>query len=96
MSDDEYTNIISADYMYLIILGEDEIINKIVNRMNKNAKKKGNNKYFTSNRIDKPCAEMLDDETIQEKLINDAKNSIIEENNNDSDEDTDFDLMKNN
>lgn len=76
----ETTTIIAADYMYLIILGDYKIINNIVHKLNTEAKENKTNIQYTMCKIDKPCAEMLDDVNIQNLLINDAKNTILTKN----------------
>ena len=72
----DMTTIIAADYMYLIMLGNDNIIKKIVDKLNKKSKENKLNTQYTMCRIDKPCAELLDEKHIQDILINDAKNII--------------------
>lgn len=69
----DMTTIIAADYMYLIILGDDKIIKKIVDKLNKHSKDTKKNTQYTMCKIDKPCAELLDDDYIQNILINEAK-----------------------
>jgi hypothetical protein len=71
MSKDELT-IIAADYMYLIILSDEFTIKKIVNKLNSNNNEKNKN-FYIMNDIDKPCAEILDDEYIKKIIIDEAK-----------------------
>ena len=54
----------------------DNIIKKIVDKLNKKSKENKLNTQYTMCRIDKPCAELLDEKHIQDILINDAKNII--------------------
>lgn len=79
-NNNDTTTIIAADYMYLIILGEDKVIHKIVNKLNKEAKNNKTTTKYIMCKIDKPCAEMLDDTHIQNLLINEAKDIIITNN----------------
>ena len=51
MSNEEVTTV-AADYMYLVILGEPDIISDIARAMNENAQKKLNNKLYLSSDID--------------------------------------------
>ena len=85
----DMTTIIAADYMYLIILGDDDVIRKIVNKLNKQSKEKKINTQYTMCRIDKPCAELLDDDYIQNILINEAKNIVPDSKSDKTDSDID-------
>jgi hypothetical protein len=67
------TTIIAADYMYLIFLGREEIIDKIINKLN-NDKKTLYIKYEISN----PCINLIDDNEIR-KIISSEKYIIIDE-----------------
>jgi hypothetical protein len=51
MSNDEVTTV-AADFMYLVILGDQDIIEEIVNAMNEEAHKKNTNKIYVSGDID--------------------------------------------
>ena len=85
MSNDELTTIIAADYMYLIILGDEKTIGRLVNKLNYDAKKNNLSKRFIINNIDVTCAEMLDNEDIQNILTKEAKKKI-KKNNKDNGE----------
>lgn len=56
MNDNKGTTIIAADYMYLVFLGDDETISKMVDKLNKNAEKPQNSSIETdkSDKSDKP------------------------------------------
>ena len=90
----DMTTVIAADYMYLIILGEDNVIKKIVDTLNKQSKEKKINTQYTMCRIDKPCAELLDDVYIQNILINEAKNIVSINKTEDITNDSDIDRYK--
>lgn len=94
MSNDELTTIIAADYMYLIIIGDEKTISKMVSKLNQESKKNNLNKQFIINRIDSPCAEILDGTDVQNILIKEAKKSIKEQNNIKTVTDTDIDIYK--
>lgn len=72
----ESTTIIAADYMYLILLGKEKIMKKIVDRLNTQSYEQKKNIQYILCKIDKPCAEILDEEYIQNILVNEAKSSI--------------------
>jgi hypothetical protein len=97
MNEDKLTTIIAADYMYLIFIGNDFIIDKIINKLNTsqsqiepiNNKKKKINNYTKKNidiyikcEISNPCINMLEDDKIQNILSEDTKNSNNVNNNN--------------
>jgi len=90
----DMTTIIAADYMYLIILGDDDVIHKIVNKLNKQSKEKKINTQYTMCRIDKPCAELLDDDYIQNILINEAKDTVSTNKSDNNIVDSDIDRYK--
>lgn len=53
MNDNKGTTIIAADYMYLVFLGDDETIGKMVDKLNKNAEKPQESSLETD-KSDKP------------------------------------------
>jgi hypothetical protein len=91
---DEITTI-AADYIYLVFLGASDIIGKIVNKLNEDAKacngdptdyktyRAFKNKpinIYVKNDISKPCVRMLESQKIQEILRNDAIKRITDSN----------------
>jgi hypothetical protein len=90
----DMTTIIAADYMYLIILGEEKIIKKIVDKLNKQSEDNKQKTQYTMCKIDKPCAELLDDDYIQSILINEAKDIVSINNDDKQIIDSDIDRYK--
>lgn len=85
-----YTSTISADFMYLVFLGGEEIITKITNKLNNDIKtdnksKKIKNYIYVFHDMDTPCINMLETEQIQTILRNDVINSIKKKDVTDSD-----------
>ncbi len=117
MGDNELTTIIAADYMYLIILGTYQTLNKIITKLNEKTepeteiyrnKKRANtksynnanatlNKTYIMTYIDKPCAEIIEMDEIQNIILEDAKKTINDMKKNNvhiDDEDDGMDLCK--
>jgi len=96
MSNEEVTTV-AADYMYLVILGDSDIIDDIATAMNENAHNKDSNKLYVSTDIDKQVdylpeteefqrlLEMSIDSAREECLTDDQQSSLDQE----SDEKTD-------
>ncbi|VBB18529.1 hypothetical protein YASMINEVIRUS_992 [Yasminevirus sp. GU-2018] len=91
MDSGEATKIIAADFMYLVFLGDDEIIGKLAEKLNKDVNEsidasKKNKTYksgkpqakaiYVKHDICTPCIDMLDSEQIQTILKEDAINQI--------------------
>lgn len=92
MNNNDLTTIIAADYMYLIILGNEDIMGNIVKKLNNNKK---NNYIYVSHQIDHPCAEMLEEKHIKDILTTEAIETFNKDNNNNElITDTDIDLLK--
>lgn len=88
MDDEKVTTIISADYMYLVFLSDDETMSKIVNKLNATEEKLESDKdgSYKSNKlnknrprhiyikteVDSPCINILEDINIQKILRDDA------------------------
>jgi hypothetical protein len=81
MNENELTQIIAADFMYLSIIGSREIIDRLVTKLNKDAKKNNTKKQYITTTIDTPCAEMLESPIISQMLIDDCMKDINEQNN---------------
>ena len=71
--------------MYLIFLGNENIINKIINKLNseKEDKNEKNKKYIKINKniyvkheISEPCIDLLDDKCVDQILLDDAIKTI--------------------
>jgi|UniRef100_A0A6C0DX50 hypothetical protein len=60
---DKSTTIITADYMYLVFVGSEDLIIKIINKLNQNQAHK--NTLFISHNIDIPCVNLLDNDTLK-------------------------------
>ena len=67
---DKSTTIITADYMYLVFVGSEDLIIKIINKLNQNQAHK--NTLFISHNIDIPCVNLLDNDTLK-NIFNDLK-----------------------
>lgn len=90
MNIDKVTTIIAADYMYLIFLGDNDIMEKIIDKLNKDVNEmietaKNNKTYKTKTQqkhiyiksdISSPCIDILDSDHILEILRNDAIENI--------------------
>ena len=88
MNRDDVTKIIAADFMYLIFLGNTEIIGKLVDKLNKDiieisknpqtrkSCKPQSKSIYIAHDISIPCANILDSEPIQTILNDDAINHI--------------------
>ena len=112
MNDDKITTIIAADYMYLVFLGEDDTIDRVMTKLNKhteyiNKQYEANKTYKTHKtsksklkhqyikyEISNPCVGILDEEQVQKILIDDAKKTIIKNNNNGPVTDSQIDIHK--
>lgn len=94
MSNDEITTV-AADYMYLVILGDSDIIDRIANVMNEEAQKNDTNKMYISTNIDTPVDYLPESLEFQEILL---KDSIQSDSNNrrDSLSDTISDTLSDN
>lgn len=95
MNNDKVTTIIAADYMYLVFLGDDDIMEKIVDKLNKDVVEMlefaKNNKTYKSTKtqhrliymksdIASPCIDILESEKTQEILRSDAITNILQQN----------------
>lgn len=91
MNNDKVTTIIAADYMYLVFLGDEDIMGKIVDKLNKDVNEMlelaKHNKSYKSSKIHQrliymksdiasPCIDILESDAIIEILRNDAINNI--------------------
>jgi hypothetical protein len=91
MTNDKVTTIIAADYMYLVFLGDDNIMEKIVDKLNKDVNETietlKNNKTYKSSKVQQriiymksdissPCIDILESDHILEILRNDAIDNI--------------------
>jgi hypothetical protein len=86
--DEKGTTIISADYMYLIFLGNKNIISKIVNKLNiaennkstkyKNIKIANKNIYIMTE-LSNPCIDILETEQIKNILSTNKKYIIMDD-----------------
>lgn len=92
MNDNKGTTIIAADYMYLVFLGSDETVSKMVEKLNKNVEKtqvsslepnkshkNQKNKslhIYVKTEMSNPCINMLEEDQIQQILIDDAVKHI--------------------
>lgn len=95
MDKDNFTTIIVADYMYLIVLGDDKTIQKLINILNSDSNSNNMSKpFFIMHNIDKPCAELLDDELLQQLIINEAKNNIFKNTKSNNISENDIDIHK--
>jgi hypothetical protein len=74
MSNDEVTTV-AADYMYLVILGDSNIIDKIASAMNEEARKNDTNKIYISTNIDTQVDYLPESLEFQRILIKDALQS---------------------
>ena len=88
------TKIIAADFMYLIFLGNDDIIQKMVDKLNiNNGKKKiKSSAFYIKTNLCIPCAEIVYTDKIQQILNNDAIRQIAHDRKNNaqiSDDDVD-------
>jgi hypothetical protein len=75
MNDDETTTIIAADYMYIVFMGNNDIIKKIVNKLNQKDENNKLNIYIKYD-ISNPCIDILEEKHIQQILMDDAIKSI--------------------
>jgi cell division protein YceG involved in septum cleavage len=95
--------------MYLIILGTQQTINKIMTKLNKESDKnitkndskndgkndnKKTNKTYVMAFIDKPCAEIIEMDEIQNIILNDAKKTISDIKKGKQNIDKEIDLHK--
>ena len=71
MSDNKVTTIIAADYMYLVLLGNQKNVKIVLDKINSN--RINDNIQYILNEIDTPCAELLESATINNILIDDVK-----------------------
>lgn len=85
---DEPTTIIAADFMYLIIIGNQHIITKITNHINTHITNYNNHKLCIQINIDTPCSNTLDKKQLSNIIDNNSdfnfefsnsKYAIIEE-----------------
>jgi len=90
MNNDKVTTIIAADYMYLVFLGDDGIMDKIVDKLNNDVndmiETSKNNKTYKSKiqqkriymkyDVSSPCIDILESNHISDILRNDAINDI--------------------
>jgi hypothetical protein len=101
------TTIIAADFMYLVILGNDNIVQKIIDKLNYNIcirnklrssdkmnKYKYVNQIYLKCNIDIPCASLLDDPGVQNIVLEDAKQKVTKQNKNIPISDSDIDDQK--
>ena len=74
---DKSTTIITADYMYLVFVGSEDLIIKIINKLNQNQAHK--NTLFISHNIDIPCVDLLDNDTLKNIFRNNGIIKIIKQ-----------------
>lgn len=77
MTDDKITTIIAADYMYIVFIGSNEELGKIINKLNTQENNKKNKDIYLLCSITEPCINMLDGELI--RGIADNKYVILDE-----------------
>ena len=67
--DENKATVITADYMYLVFVGSQEILKKISNKLN-NIQKKN---FYIIHNIDVPCINLVEDKTV----LNTFKNNYL-------------------